>query len=1007
MALQKQNYNIPLAVGINQKKDPKQLEVGKLHTLENGVFTKIGELRHRYGYTAKNKSVTDGTTISDGRAIIPFKDELNLITSDGLYSYINSNNWLSKGSFYTASITAKQVIRNNYRQLAPTSAYTKGITVYAFEDSSGGVRCTIIDQDSNEAVLSNALVSAAGTRPLCVAGKDYLYIYYADTSATSLKCRRIDPLNPTTLETEIVVTNSMHATPFYDITKFGDNSFVLVYRNTTPRIAVAYIKITGEIAGVLDGFPAAITFNKDPDSSVCVLALNKGSLTNDSIYVFYHNTIDGVNALRYNTNLANTPTPVEIDPETTAIRNITACVTSDTTIQLWYEVYSATAYNAYIKSNTFNRAGTAGTPSVFLRSVGLASKAWRYDDNSYMVVAHQSTLQSTYFTVKSESLTSNIIINKIASNRGAGLTYRSSTLSGVYEIDTHKYILPTNIVGRLTTETGTLAGVEGVQGVTIDFNPSDLYTYERINNSLLIAGGMLQHYDGTNTVEHGFNLYPENVSSSVTNSGGQLVAGVRSAIFIYEWTDAQGQLHRSAPSVAISYTTSGGSSYVTFTIPTLRLTDKKGSKGEISVVGYSTIASGTTYYRMTSVTSPLINDTTADTVSFVWGNDAGETDAAIVSNEILYTTGGVLDNIAPPSAKYLKSYNNRLVIAGLEDENEFWYSKIVTQNEGLAFTDSFTGRIDKGSGGITALAALDDKLIFFKDTQIFATVFQGATDTGANDDYQTPTKITVDVGCNNPKSIVETPLGLFYKSSKGIYLLDRSLNNTYIGADVEDYNSDTVLNATLLEDVNQVRFILDSGVCLVYDYFFQQWGVFTNFTDALSACIWQGKYTYLKTDGTVNVEDSSTHKDNASFVPMRVITSWISTAGLQGYQRIYSGLLLGEFKSPHTLRLRVGYDFNDFWIDDLKIDPKAILGLTPYGEDDYGEGTYGGGLLRDAIYQWQFKQSRQKCQAIRFEISDLDTYGLDGAFYNISQLVLEVGIKKGYNRISQTKTLEG
>jgi hypothetical protein len=37
------------------------------------------------------------------------------------------------------------------------------------------------------------------------------------------------------------------------------------------------------------------------------LALNKGSLANDSIYVFYHNTTDGVNALRYNTNLANTP----------------------------------------------------------------------------------------------------------------------------------------------------------------------------------------------------------------------------------------------------------------------------------------------------------------------------------------------------------------------------------------------------------------------------------------------------------------------------------------------------------------------------------------------------------------------------------------------------------------------------------------------------------------------------------------------------------------------------
>lgn len=1005
MALQKQNVNIPLAVGIDQKKDQKQLAVGKLNTLENGVFTKIGEVRHRFGYTAKNRSVTDGTNITDGRKIFTYKDELNLITKDNLYSYVNSNNWISKGTFYTAGVTTKQVVRNNYRQLSPSVAYTKGIGVYAWEDSSGGVRCSVIDRENNEAVLSNSLVDVNASNPFCIAGADYLYIYYYLVGDTSLNVRRIDPLNPTTLETATKLATDLDTDVFYDITPFGTNSFVLVYKNATPKISISYLKIDGDIAGVLDGYPSTVTFNDDVESSICVKTLNVGDLTNDGIYIFYHQTTDGLLYIKYPTNLTGTPTPVVVDSETTTVRNITANFLTNSSLQVWYEIEGASSWKNYIKSNTVS-SGVAGTESVWLRGVGLASKAWRYDSGDYVIVTHSSTLQSTYFTVKSLSVSQNTIINKISPSRGAGLTTNQSLLPAVYNTGNDTFLAVTNNSGRLTTETGTLAGVEGVQGVSIDFNASDLYASERISGSLLIAGGLLQHYDGVNIVEHGFSLYPENITATVAN-GGYLEQGTRGAKFIYEWTDAQGQLHRSAPSVALQYITNATDKKCTFVIPTLKLTEKKSVKGEVNIVGYSTVVDGTTYYRMTPVTTPVINDVTVDTVTFVWGDSSGETDASIIDNEILYTTGGVLENIAPPSAKILKAYNNRMFIAGLPDSNEMWYSKITAQDEGIAFTDSFTNRVDKGNGGVTGYGVLDDKLVIFKNNQIFAMIGQGATDTGAEDDYQTPQQITADVGCSESRSIIETPLGIFYKSTKGIYLLDRSLVNTYKGAQVEDYNDYEVLGAELLENVNQVRFILENGICLVYDYYFDEWSVFTNFTNVVSSCIWQGQYVWLSSDGFVNVENWNTFKDNSVFVPMKIITSWVQIAGLQGYQRVYSGLLLGEFKSSHTLRLRVGYNFNDWWVDDLTVDPKAVLGLSAYGEDGYGEGSFGGGLLSDAIYQWQFKQSIQKCQSIRFEITGLDTYGLDGAGYAISSLVLECGVKKGYNKISADKSFGG
>jgi hypothetical protein len=61
----------------------------------------------------------------------------------------------------------------------------------------------------------------------------------------------------------------------------------------------------------------------------------------------------------------------------------------------------------------------------------------------------------------------------------------------------------------------------------------------------------------------------------------------------------------------------------------------------------------------------------------------------------------------------------------------------------------------------------------------------------------------------------------------------------------------TVLSALNIPSTNQVRFTLDTGITLMYDYFFGQWGTFVN-VPALSSTVYQGLHTYINSLGQVS-----------------------------------------------------------------------------------------------------------------------------------------------------------
>jgi len=246
-----------------------------------------------------------------------------------------------------------------------------------------------------------------------------------------------------------------------------------------------------------------------------------------------------------------------------------------------------------------------------------------------------------------------------------------------------------------------------------------------------------------------------------------------------------------------------------------------------------------------------------------------------------------------------------------------------------------------------------------------------------------------------------------FQSNKGIYLLDRSLQTVYIGAEVEAYNGLTITSAELIQNENQIRYLTSDGRCLVYDYFYGKWATWTNH-EGQGATIWQGgggDYVYLRSDGRIFQQSSSSYKDDNDPVEMSLTTSWVKTGGIQGFQRIRRALILGDFKSTHTLQLECGFDYQEYFNELHKFSYMTDLSIIEYGDSTpYGEEGYFGTStgVADGVYQFRAHMKKQKCQSVRFRISDTEEAN-PGQAYSISSLMLEVGIRSNTMKLPAQK----
>jgi hypothetical protein len=643
----------------------------------------------------------------------------------------------------------------------------------------------------------------------------------------------------------------------------------------------------------------------------------------------------------------------------------------------------------------------AASPATYLRSAALAGKAFAYGGAVYVPLAFQSQLQSTYFIASAAGS----IVAKILAGLGGGVPTRSILPESNALQDPSQFQFSFLAKDLLTVTGGAVATQTGVSAVTLDFfDPQESYSRAELGLGLHIGGGFLSLYDGASVVEHGFHLYPEGLATALHDADAGSTS-VYQYVGVYSWTDNQGQIHRSNPSPAATQqkaTPIDGTHRVDVTFPTLRLTAKQSTRRKVTLELYRTTANNPVFYLVTSLSAPTYNDVTTDAVVIT---DA-TTDATLLGNLPLYTTGEV-ENVAPGPVSSLTVHQNRIVALDSTNPLQLWWSKPVVPGSPVEFSDLFVQNVDPVGGDVTAVARMDAWLVIFKETAIFATSEDGPPASGGGYVFSPGQQVPADVGCVNPRSVNLGQDGITFQSAKGWHLLTRALQVQDL-PDTDEWANDAATSGMTMPGAHETRWTLASGNILVHDDFTNQWGTYTQ-QNAVDGVIWQGVQTYLRPDGQVRQETPGMFNDAGAPIKLRIVTSWLQFAGVNGYQRARKLEILGDWISAHRLVASLAYDFDPTIRQVAAIDASvAAVGQSVYGADSVYGGVvtstdsliYGGQF---PAYSWRISLQTQKCSAMQITLEDSQVGVTPGEGCSFAALSFEVGLKPGLRRVPASR----
>lgn len=961
--------------GLSSKTDALQIQPPNYLEMQNARFDKLGQLNKRNGYDILTTNVIGGSTITEASAIDSFNDELNLFDNQNIYTYVESNkNWANRGTAISLINQNNQIIRNASQQLNPDSAFLNNIEVYAWEDSRGGIRLSALDHQTRSYVQSDQLVYQFGSKPKLIEFNNLIYIFYTDQNY-SLYYRTINPTNPGVITTQQGIVADGYQSFNYDVQANANQIF---------------ISYAAQVAGVSQVKLFSMNQNNSLNSAITISTGAQAFAINNSLDSLNHIWISWATSseVRIACYTANaTPTVILSDSlvDSVAAATLTGIESIGTPglLQLTYEIIGNIPSNQSIKSQTVSTTGVITLINQLL-SVGLASKAFRYNQNLYVNLAHQSTLQSTYFTIL---LSNFVIVSKVSPQVGGGLQ-TNGMLPEVNEIDPNGIFQLANLVkGQFISEDNVSFSLLGVNSTTIDFTNNNKFNSLTFSNNLLFVGGILQSYEGVSVVEQGFHINPENITAEVFDTGGALSVGQYQYQFVYAWSDNFGQIQYSGPSIPITVTTTSATSSVLLSIDTCRLT----SKTNVIIKGYRTQADQTTFQEVTSELFPLQNNPNVNQVIFI---DVAA-DVNIAGNQPIYTTGGVLPNQSPPSCSLISYYQDRVVLGGLEDNNLLWFSKNKSNNSNsntipVEFSTELTIGLSELGGDTTAITQMDNALVIFKESAIYVMTGDGPNDTGGGDSFSSPQLVSNTIGCNNPNSVKLIKDGVVFQSEKGIWLLPRGLDApSFIGAPVDESTKQFQVSS-VTEDPNDnlIIFTTFNGPALVYDYYNQQWVTWTNH-QAEDSIVFGNVFTYVRSNGQVYQQNRSKFTDGTAPIYLEFITPWLSISQIMGYQAVFRAFILGTYKGPHQLNVSIGYDFNPAFNFSTTINATSLAGSNVWGSDGYwGNSTPWGGLAQP--YQFQINFNQQRCTSFRLKISDSQSSNYNEG-YAISNINIEVG----------------
>lgn len=1005
MCAQKVNLSVDFSGDLDLKTDPFQVGPGNFAAFNNAVRTVGKRMTKRNGYQilasfsapyATNLAVFNGTIVGLGSTFDIFAPEVGSIGS-----------LINRGNFQPVGLSVIPAIRNSATQTSCDVAVApNGLSCVLCGDSQAGLIYQVIETATGTVIAPITQINSSATNGrVFILGGYFFMVYY--TSGTNLVYAAIPYDTPAGSPiTGNISGANMHSNVWdgysyngllylsWNSTDNSSKSYRLASVNSSFTVSSQTVTNTAQI-------PIFISLTVDETQSSPVIWITEGNFDGSNTTL--------VTAAAFNSSLSNilSNTTIYTDPFSTSasLIGLTTIAANQLLTAIFGEVLNdggpyTIFYNFAEATCTQTGTVTGGFTNRFTYNLLLAGKPFINPVNSaiYFLAFFQSVYQPSYFVLDT---TGNIVAKLAYSNGGTPdpKFYSGSNQTGNIAYYGYLYVDQISSVNKSQAAPNSGAAIftqAGANVVAFTFNDSNIVNAQ-IGGVLALSGGFLWMYDGEKPVELGFHIWPDVVLYA---SQGSVVGSMTSQQYYYqvtyEWTDGAGNIHRSAPSIPLGVNLTSGNTFIEIRVPVLGFTAKL-APNPVRIVVYRWSTGNPVYTQVSSLSNTsgtnqlIINTISGETINFI----DYLSDSEIEGNNILYTNGGVVEDIGGPAPNLITLFDTRLWLLTAEDPNLWWYSKQVIEGTPIEMSDLLTYYVapntssQASTGPTTAAAPMDDKLVMFKGNPAYQNAIYyingtGPDNTGSNSQYSQPIFITSAVGCNNQKSIVLTPNGLMFQSAQGIWLLGRDLSTSYIGAPVEAYNSYAVTSAISVPNATQVRFKLSNGTELIYDYFYEKWDTATP-PAAISGVIYQGLDTFLDSSGNIWQENPGSYLDNTTPVNLSFTTPWYNLAGVQGYERAYWFTLLGQYLSPHSLTVQIYYDYSSTVGQTEIINPNAI---NPNGTTASG-----------SLEQFRFFFKQQKCQAVKFTVTeafDSSFGGTAGAGLTISGINFVLGILKPY-----------
>lgn len=632
--------------------------------------------------------------------------------------------------------------------------------------------------------------------------------------------------------------------------------------------------------------------------------------------------------------------------------------------------------------------GTAVTNTVTLHQVAFTGGAYQHANVAQLKASLQAqTVLLTEMSNGRSALSSRLLIGTtfcgqdgintypavVASkewSRLAGYSYGNSDYTNAYYV--------TAIERTATTKSYVLFRMED------EFEDQQFSTsISPIRGGAILAGGSPQLVTGGAFRPIGYVEYPEGVIASITgntSTNSYRALGKIGFCATYEYQDAAGLLVRSAPSPTTSVSLTNVQNAMSVKVVGPHLSGRFFALGTPHfTVFYRTEPNGTIFYECARVRYDSNDEFALATVN-AENFFAADAFSSISSLRPLYTQTES-ENIFPYPHAVGATFQDRYIYADTTSSGstDLYYSKPLSPGISIEFNEFLRLPVPAAGGPVTALHQLGDKLIIFKNRQIYATYGDGFNAALGGQNFAPPQQITSSVGCTNRNCVAPTPNGLLFLCGKEIWGLTQDGQIAQVGRPVAYYTETYTYTCAAYNPLRKHTIFVSADTnapALVYSYETGTWSTFSgNYAGKrYIACDTNGVDYFGGGDNTsatfsTTVAGNSYNSiyysaaNSTETMNIAVESAWINLQGLLGESRWKKTTLFMENKTKHTLEKKTAYDGDPYWTPE---DTEQFYTNT-LATYDYTThlGTMANAALADQTYKIEFSGSRQKTDSLR------------------------------------------